>query len=107
MVYRLNFYVPVSHLEIVKDAVFDAGGGRYGEYDRCAWQTLGEGQFRPLSGSLPYLGRIGEVEQVDEYKVEMLVEESRIQAVVAALLRAHPYQQPAYGFSRLLIFDDF
>lgn len=105
MLYRLSFYVPVSHLETVKDAVFDAGGGCYGEYDRCCWQTLGQGQFRPLSGSRPYLGRMGQLEQVDEYKVEMLVEESRVPAVKNALLQSHPYQQPAYGFSQLLTID--
>ena len=107
MLYRLSFYVPVNDLEAVKEAVFAAGGGCYGDYDRCSWQALGQGQFRPLSGSTPYLGRVGQLEQVDEYKVEIVVEERRIEAVVKALLKVHPYQQPAYGLTRLLTLEDF
>lgn len=104
--YQLTFYVPASHLEAVKDALFAAGAGQYGDYDRCAWQTLGEGQFRPLAGSDPYLGEIDHLERVAEYKVEMLVDDSCVNPTVAALLSAHPYQQPAYGLSKLLTAAD-
>lgn len=55
--YKLCFYVPESHLDVVKQAVFAAGGGRIGAYDSCCWQSLGQGQFRPLDGSQPYLAR--------------------------------------------------
>ena len=48
--YKLSFFVPPSHVEVVKDAVFAAGGGRIGNYDHCAWQVLGQGQFRPING---------------------------------------------------------
>lgn len=104
--YQLTFYVPASHLEAVKDAVFAAGGGSCGNYDRCAWQTLGEGQFRPLVGSDPYLGNIGHVQRIAEYKVEMIVAAHCAQQVLVALLSAHPYQQPAYGLSKQLTADD-
>jgi len=104
--YQLSFYVPASHLEAVKEAVFAAGAGRYNGYDRCAWQTLGEGQFRPLAGSDPFLGEIDQLERVAEYKVEMIVGDSRIEAAVAALLSSHPYQQPAYGFYKILTAED-
>ncbi|MEQ8952612.1 MAG: NGG1p interacting factor NIF3, partial [Gammaproteobacteria bacterium] len=57
--YKIEFYVPESHLEQVKSAMFAAGAGRAGEYDSCAWQTLGQGQFRGLEGSSPYLGQSG------------------------------------------------
>ncbi|MEH6542063.1 MAG: hypothetical protein V7748_18580, partial [Halopseudomonas sp.] len=52
--YKLCFFVPASHVEQVKQAVFAAGAGRLGNYDSCSWQVLGQGQFRPLSGSEPY-----------------------------------------------------
>lgn len=68
--YKLCFYVPESHLDVVKQAVFAAGGGRIGAYDSCCWQSLGQGQFRPLDGSQPYLGQVGQVEHVAEWKVE-------------------------------------
>jgi hypothetical protein len=99
--FHLTFYVPASHLEAVKTAVFEAGGGRIGNYDRCSWQVRGTGQFRPLAGANPHLGRVGAVEAVDEWRVELVVAEEYLQAVVAALRQAHPYEEPAYGVVRL------
>jgi len=101
-VLKLAFFVPSSHVEAVKQAVFAAGGGRIGEYDQCAWQTLGHGQFRPLHGSQPFLGQAGEVEQVEEWKVEMVVAEQYVGAAVAALKASHPYETPAYEVWPLL-----
>ncbi|ARB45121.1 YqfO family protein [Alloalcanivorax xenomutans] len=93
--YKLCFYVPVSHVETVKAAVFDAGAGRIGDYDRCSFQVLGQGQFRPLDGSNPYLGSRGLVETVEEYRVEMICEADRLEPAVRALRDAHPYEEPA------------
>lgn len=94
--YQIVFYVPESHLEQVKSAVFDAGGGRIGDYDHCCWQVPGKGQFRPLAGSDPFIGQQGVVETVDEYRVEMVVDTTYKEAVVAALLSSHPYEEPAF-----------
>jgi hypothetical protein len=92
----LIFYVPDSHLEIVKGALFAAGAGKIGNYDSCAWQTKGYGQFRALEGSAPYLGQKGIIEKVDEWKVELVFEESIQEQVLAALKKSHPYETPAY-----------
>ena len=94
--YKLCFFVPGTHLEQVKDALFNQGAGRIGLYDHCCWQVLGEGQFRPLEGSKPFIGRKNKVEQVSEYKVEMVCESHLIADVVKALIDKHPYQEPAY-----------
>ncbi|MCO8162260.1 YqfO family protein [Pseudomonas sp. 21LCFQ010] len=102
--YKLAFFVPASHLEPVKAAVFAAGGGRIGGYDHCAWQTLGTGQFRPLDGSQPFIGQSGVVEQVAEWKVELVVADELMGATVAALKLSHPYETPAYEVWRL---EDF
>jgi len=95
-VYKLCFYVPESHLEEVKTAVFSAGAGRIGDYDSCCWQVLGQGQFRPLTGSDPFLGRQGEVEKVAEYRVELVCAAQYIKAAMQALRDAHPYEEPAW-----------
>jgi hypothetical protein len=100
--YKLCFYVPVSHLEQVKIAVFNAGAGRIGDYDSCCWQVLGQGQFRPLDGSRPFLGRQDTVEIVSEYRVEMVCEPQFVRAAVAALLDAHPYEEPAWDVVALV-----
>ena len=102
--YKLAFFVPASHVDVVKAAVFAAGGGRIGDYDHCAWQTLGQGQFRPLDGSQPFLGQAGQVEVVEEWKVELVVADDLISQVVAALKQSHPYETPAYEAWRLAEF---
>lgn len=102
--FKLIFFVPVEALELVKSAVFSAGAGKQGDYDCCAWQTLGTGQFRPLEGSKPFVGELDKLELVEEYRVETLVEETRIYDVVRALKQAHPYEEPAYEVIRLEAF---
>ncbi len=104
--YKLVFFVPESHLESVKQAVFSVGAGRIGNYDACAWQTLGQGQFRPLQGSRPFLGRLDEIERVAEYRVELVCEDTLIKAAVEALLAAHPYEEPAYDLWSLTALGD-
>jgi len=94
--FTLSFYVPAADLEAVKAAVFAAGAGRIGNYEQCCWQVEGRGQFRPLAGSNPAIGRQGDVETVREYRVEMVCEARYITAVVAALKAAHPYEEPAW-----------
>lgn len=90
------FYVPEENLQEVKAAVFAAGAGKIGNYDCCSFETRGLGQFRPLSGSNPYLGSQDKVEQVVETKVEMVVADDLIEEVIAALKKSHPYETPAY-----------
>jgi len=100
--YQVSFYVPETHLESVKTAMFDAGGGRYEHYERCAWQILGQGQFQPLASSQPFLGAKNRLTYEAEYKVEMICSENCLAAVVQALKTAHPYEQPAYAVVKIL-----
>src|SRR5690554_2454164 len=94
--FKLCFFVPESHLESVKAAVFAAGAGRIGDYEHCAWQVLGQGQFRPLAGSAPFIGAQDTLTTVPEYRVELVCAAEFIVAAVAALRLAHPYEEPAF-----------
>ena len=105
--HSLTFYVPETHLESVKIALFENGAGRYGKYDCCAWQVKGEGQYRPLKGSKPFYGQEGNIERVSEYKVEMICKDSDILNVLEALFEAHPYEEPAYTVYEIKTIDDF
>ena len=98
--------MPESHLEIVKQALFDEGAGRYNNYDQCCWQTLGEGQFRPLAGSAPFLGEAQILERAAEYKVEMVCRDEIIKNAVQALIKSHPYEEPAYEVYPILTIGD-
>jgi hypothetical protein len=99
--FKIEFYVPESHVEQVKLAMFDAGAGRVGGYDACAWQTLGKGQFRPLEGSQPFVGTQDKIETVSEYKVELVCAEEFLSKTIEALKTSHPYEEVAYCVLRM------
>ncbi len=105
--HKLVFFVPESHKESGKQAVFAAGAGRYQSYDSCSWETLGKGQFKPLSGSQPFIGEQDQIETVDEYRVETICADNRVKAVIKALIKAHPYETPAYEVWSIKTLDDF
>jgi len=98
----LYFYVPETHLEQVKTALFSIGLGKFNNYDCCAFQYKGQGQFRPLDGSKPFIGDVGGIEEVIEYKVEMICEDALVDKARDKLKEAHPYEEVAYGFLELL-----
>ena len=104
---KVVFFVPESHKEIVKNAVFEQGAGLYDGYERCSWETLGIGQFQPLSGSNPFLGRQNQLETVEEYRVEVICSEHCIKTVLTALIDAHPYETPAYEVQSIKTLNDF
>ena len=99
--YKICFYVPTTHVEEVKNAVFATGAGKIGNYSHCAWQILGEGQYMPLAGSEAFIGEIDKLEKVSEYKVELVCDDELIQKAIAALKAAHPYEEPAFQVYRL------
>lgn len=99
--YKLCVFIPQDHLEQVKQAMFDVGAGKIGNYDQCCWQSLGQGQFRPLANSHPHIGEINRLQRVEEYKVELVVEDHHIHAVIAAMKLAHPYEEPAFDVWQL------
>ena len=94
--YKLNVIIPASHVDVVKAAMFEAGGGRYEHYDCCCYQQPVTGQFRALADSDPYLGQKGSVTRVEEYQVSLLVPGDLIETVIQAAVEAHPYETPPY-----------
>ncbi len=102
---KLIYYVPESHLESTKQAIFAAGAGGIGNYEHCAWQVLGVGQFKPVKGANPFLGQVDTVEQVPEWRVETIVSEEHAASVAKALKASHPYEEPAFEFIQLVAVD--
>lgn len=102
---KLIYYVPESHLESTKQAIFSAGAGGIGNYEHCAWQVKGIGQFKPVKGANPYIGELGELEQVDEWRVETIVIEENAKTVAKALKASHPYEEPAFEFIQIIEID--
>ena len=99
---KLVVFVPAEALETVRDAVFAAGAGRIGDYERCSWYTDGTGTFRGLPGTAPAVGQTGREERVSELRLETVFPEECQNEVIAALRRAHPYEEPAFDVYPLL-----
>lgn len=99
---KLIYYVPESHLELTKLTVFAAGAGGIGNYEHCAWQVLGTGQFKPFKGANPFIGQLDQLEQIPEWRVETIVPEDKAKQVVVALKQSHPYEEPAFEFVQLV-----
>ncbi|MBN1499711.1 MAG: NGG1p interacting factor NIF3 [Spirochaetes bacterium] len=97
----LYFYVDAEHAEIVKEALFKSGAGRFNNYEKCSFQTAGKGQFTPLPGADPFIGDVNHAEIVDEMKVEMICRDEDIHTLRNILLQVHPYEEPAYGFIKI------
>ena len=93
---KLVWFVPEEALEVTRDAVFEAGGGRIGDYERCSWYASGTGTFFGGASTSPTLGESGREERVAELRVETVVPEVRIRDAIVALRLAHPYEEPAY-----------
>ncbi len=99
---KLVVFVPREAADPVREALFAAGAGRIGNYERCSWYTLGTGTFLPGAGTDPTIGEPGREQRVSEVRLETVFPEERQDEVVAALKAAHPYEEPAYDIYALL-----
>jgi hypothetical protein len=93
---KLVVFVPAEALDAVRDAVFAAGAGRIGDYERCSWYTEGTGTFLGGEGTDPTLGERGREESVPELRLETVYPVEREEEVVRALRESHPYEEPAF-----------
>jgi hypothetical protein len=96
------WFVPAESLESTREAVFEAGGGRIGDYERCSWYTAGTGTYLGGRATTPSLGEAGREERVAELRLETVYPEEREAEVVAALRAAHPYEEPAFDLYALI-----
>jgi hypothetical protein len=94
--------VPREALDAVRTALFEAGAGRIGNYEHCSWYTQGTGTFFGGEGTHPSLGEGGREQRVAELRLETVFPEEKQDDVIAALRRAHPYEEPAFDVYALL-----
>jgi hypothetical protein len=93
---KLVVFVPPEALDAVRDALFAAGAGRIGDYERCSWYAEGTGTFFGGEGTDPAIGESGREERVPELRLETVYPVEREAAVVRALREVHPYEEPAF-----------
>lgn len=101
VLYKLAVYVPTSHIESVKNALLKSGAGHIGNYSHCSFSSQGIGSFKPLNDTNPFIGKIGEVESVEETKIETIVNQKKLGSIISSMLSAHPYEEVAYDLYKL------
>lgn len=94
--YKVVVFVPASHLAAVREAMARAGAGIIGNYTYCSFATPGKGTFFGGEGARPAVGEAGRLEEVEEWRLEMVVPADKIKDVIAAMKAAHPYEEVAY-----------
>jgi len=99
--YKLVVFVPVDSVAKVSNAIFAAGAGWIGNYSNCSFQATGTGTFLPLEGAKPAVGKRGQLEKVAEVRFETIVPADKLEAVIAAMKKAHPYETPAFDVFKL------
>lgn len=99
--FKLVVYVPLSHMDSLRKALGEAGAGHIGQYSHCSFAALGEGSFLPGDGANPYLGSPGQLELVQEYRLETVIKPSHLGRALAAMAKVHPYEEVAYDLFRI------
>jgi dinuclear metal center YbgI/SA1388 family protein len=93
---KLVVFVPVNHADTVRNALFDAGAGHIGNYDWCSFNNNGYGTFRAMEGANPFVGMVGKLHTENETRIETIFPSAYQKAVIQALLKSHPYEEPAF-----------
>ena len=94
--YKLVFTVPLANADECRKAIARAGAGKYKNYSFCSFSTKGIGRFLPDESAKPFIGKIGKMQQVEEERIECQVDAEVVDSVLAALKKAHPYEEIAY-----------
>ncbi|UOQ93760.1 Nif3-like dinuclear metal center hexameric protein [Halobacillus shinanisalinarum] len=99
---KLVVFVPEDYSEGLRNALSEAGAGHIGAYSHCTFQSAGQGTFKPLDGTNPFIGKQGAIERVDEHRVETIVPKTKLAKTLKAMKKAHPYEEVAYDLYPLV-----
>lgn len=93
--YKVIVTVPENEADNLREAIGNAGGGKVGNYTHCSFSVKGIGRFKPVHGANPSIGQVGRLEEVAEERIEVTCDGESIKAVIAAIRKAHSYEEPA------------
>lgn len=99
---KIQVYCPKESADKVRLAIGKAGGGAIGNYSYCAFLSTGYGYFKPMEGSNPTIGKQGKIAKVEEMKIEFICPKEKIEEIIKAIKKAHPYEEPAIDVLQML-----
>ncbi len=99
---KIVVFVPLTHADKIREAIGKAGGGIIGNYSQCSFSSKGIGRFKPNSKAKPHIGKAGELEQVEEERIEFICPKNQAKSIIKAIKLAHPYEEVALDIYPLL-----
>ena len=99
---KLVTFVPMTHADLVRKAIGDAGGGIEGNYTHCSFSTKGIGRFLPQEGAHPTIGEVGKFEEVEEERIEVTCDKKNIEHIISAIKSVHPYEEIPINIYQLI-----
>jgi hypothetical protein len=92
---KIVVFVPETHTDVVREAMAKAGAGQIGDYSFCSFSSKGVGRFKPEQGAHPHVGEVGKIEEVSEEKIETVCPREKLESVITAIKKVHPYEEVA------------
>jgi len=99
--YKIVTFVPADAADKIRRLLGELGAGHIGNYDMVSFSVRGIGRFRPLAGAKPALGELGKIEEVEEERIETIVDEDALEYVVKSIEDAHSYEEPVIDVYKL------
>ena len=99
---KIVVFVPLTHADIVRQAIGDAGAGMIGNYSHCTFSSKGYGRYKPLQGANPTIGEVGKFEEVEEERIEAVCPKNKTKEVINAIKKVHPYEEVALDIYPLI-----
>lgn len=103
---KIVVFVPKTHTDIVRKAIGDAGAGKIENYSHCSYSVDGVGRYKPLEGARPFIGKVGEFEEVEEERIECVCDKDKAKEVISAIKKVHPYEEIALDIYPLIFEKD-
>lgn len=100
---KLVVFVPVTHADIVREAMGKAGAGVVGDYKYCSFSVRGTGRFIPLNTAHPFIGEVGKLEEVEEERIETVCYKKDLEKIITAMKKVHPYEEVALDVYPLVL----
>ena len=105
--YKIIVFVPLTHTDVVRKAMGDAGAGVIGNYHYCSFSSIGIGRSFPLKGANPFIGEVGILEEIEEERIEMVCAKHKVKEVINAMRTVHPYDEVAFDIFQIIDDKEF
>lgn len=103
---KIVVFVPLTHTDIVRQAMGDAGAGIIGNYSHCTFSSRGHGRYKPMEGANPAIGEVGKFEEVEEERIEIVCPKNKAKEIIEAIKKVHPYEEVALDIYPLVDPED-